>query len=1054
MLGFSMKDILDRDSLSSYLPVAAYDSDKKLFYCGAEGAAGFIVEMVPIPYTGRAFYESMTSYLNAKWPKNTILQVILYADPNLDPILKPYKSYRGDKDSWELANDPVRSFLYSWSCSYADYLEAKKYEGIDKDQAPVCFRNFRTFFTAKIPCTEDAFNNTSHDLEKMLESREELMAAFQTCHINAKHIGPNQYLTMLYQLWNPDHPLPLHAPESEQEGVLDLSTVKRPYIDWDTSRPLSDQIISKTTRITRRPRSLTVDNWKVITKSLVGVPQQVEPIDINQLIGDLGRANKRQIAAPFLISLTLDMNPCNNLVTRQGSVVMGQQAPLPGLRPRLEKRKNELLRGNQILDKGGKFIRGIVSVALMGKNLKRLETVSATLDNIWKQRKYNIQNESCLHLPLYLFSQPLGASLGTFEKLRRSFPAPAESFPYLMPVQGDAATYEPKPSFLFISRRGQILGHNLRSSPRDSNAVVFAPTGSGKSFLVNYLAMNNRSVGGINYIIDIGRSYEKLCETSDGQYLEFTNKSKLCLNLFSLITPEIWLQDSRTFDDIAQEEEERLKNSKADDDEGIVDPKTLYSQMCNALLHQMVSPNELIDRLSQSILNKYMGLCYDELALEWRKKKYARTKLMDIMSEFQAYLKSNSEKAAEWDGNADIEPPYMELLPKESRIRPNKNRTDEQNNEIQQGLEELETEYELDNQVSFLKWLSNYAADCLDFEVSSDFFVHQTDALVDFMGKIIVTEIPLKDLVGLNFEDTLSYCQKLNKILKSDRTFSIDMMIAKLRHIQRHYDEIGRADTTPNDLAEKLHPFASYGAYGRWFNGQFNVNFDKPFVLLELEELTQSEDLKQVVMILILSTIEHKIYISPNREISTLVIFDEAWQLLVGANTASFIEKAYRRFRKYGASIVTITQGISDLGLHPAGNAALKNSSWKFFLQVDEGEIDQATEKGWITINRAERSLMCSTNTVPPYYSEIAYRDPHGIIRLGRLHVDKRTMLLFTTNPLEVALLNRVRKTYNCSHWEAILICEKYIDLLHETQKTDTIMDAIQKNENIESIMA
>ena len=77
---------------------------------------------------------------------------------------------------------------------------------------------------------------------------------------------------------------------------------------------------------------------------------------------------------------------------------------------------------------------------------------------------------------------------------------------------------------------------NLFDSATNYNAVVAASSGSGKSFLANELLATNLSVGGRCWVIDLGRSYENLCEALGGQFVAFiTRDAHLSVNPFGLI---------------------------------------------------------------------------------------------------------------------------------------------------------------------------------------------------------------------------------------------------------------------------------------------------------------------------------------------------------------------------------------------------------------------------------------------------------------------------------------------------------------------------------------
>ena len=66
-------------------------------------------------------------------------------------------------------------------------------------------------------------------------------------------------------------------------------------------------------------------------------------------------------------------------------------------------------------------------------------------------------------------------------------------------------------------------------------AIIGAP-GSGKSVLMNEMAWSYRSIGAKVWMLDLGRSFEKLCSKAGGTYIEFRTDSKINLNPFSVVS--------------------------------------------------------------------------------------------------------------------------------------------------------------------------------------------------------------------------------------------------------------------------------------------------------------------------------------------------------------------------------------------------------------------------------------------------------------------------------------------------------------------------------------
>jgi len=87
----------------------------------------------------------------------------------------------------------------------------------------------------------------------------------------------------------------------------------------------------------------------------------------------------------------------------------------------------------------------------------------------------------------------------------------------------------------FVGRDGQLMFFDLFDSSTNYNAVIAAQSGSGKSFLTNEIIMQYLSIGARAWVIDIGRSYEKLVRLLGETFMVFSADSDICLNPFSLV---------------------------------------------------------------------------------------------------------------------------------------------------------------------------------------------------------------------------------------------------------------------------------------------------------------------------------------------------------------------------------------------------------------------------------------------------------------------------------------------------------------------------------------
>ena len=82
MLLSKMASMFQTDRLTDWLPYLAYDEDRDL-YANADGTFGFIQEIAPVMFAGEQLLNGLTSVLEQEWPTNALIQIILYADPNM-----------------------------------------------------------------------------------------------------------------------------------------------------------------------------------------------------------------------------------------------------------------------------------------------------------------------------------------------------------------------------------------------------------------------------------------------------------------------------------------------------------------------------------------------------------------------------------------------------------------------------------------------------------------------------------------------------------------------------------------------------------------------------------------------------------------------------------------------------------------------------------------------------------------------------------------------------------------------------------------------------------
>jgi len=215
-------------------------------------------------------------------------------------------------------------------------------------------------------------------------------------------------------------------------------------------------------------------------------------------------------------------------------------------------------------------------------------------------------------------------------------------------------------------------------------------------------------------------------------------------------------------------------------------------------------------------------------------------------------------------------------------------------------------------------------------------------------------------------------------------------------------------DQRVRDVGSQLFMFTSKGNYGKYFAFDNNVRFSNPFTVLELDELQGRKHLRQVVLLQLIYQIQQEVFLGePNRK--KICFIDEAWDLLKEGEVATFIEHAYRKFRKYGGSVIIATQSINDLYENTVGRAIAENSSSMHLLGQTAETVESVRESKRLTLSEGGFNLLRSVHTIAGVYSEIFIKSKNGT-GVGRLIVGEYPKLMYSTDPVDRNDINRYKK--------------------------------------------
>ncbi len=208
----------------------------------------------------------------------------------------------------------------------------------------------------------------------------------------------------------------------------------------------------------------------------------------------------------------------------------------------------------------------------------------------------------------------------------------ADFLPLYGPRRGDD-----DPVVILHNRLGGLVSLNpFDSKLPNYNALVTGSSGAGKSFLNNYITLQQMTRKTRLFVIDIGGSYKKLTEALGGEYFEISLSDKYTLNPFVL-------------------------------SEGETEPSSQKLKSLVAIVEQMVTEDDRqrLSKMDRVLLERAIIETYKSVTGRWPRLSDLRDRCEKAI---EPELKKISVLLYPWTG----ERPYGKLLDRDSGIATNK----------------------------------------------------------------------------------------------------------------------------------------------------------------------------------------------------------------------------------------------------------------------------------------------------------------------------------------------------------------------------------------------
>jgi conjugal transfer ATP-binding protein TraC len=509
------RDLLDRTKFSDYLLwdyCEQPDPAKHEYtYYNTDGSFGCMIECIPNVYTSEKTLQISEQLLRLAVPHMSVLQLLSHADDNIKPDLEAYRALRAGADNPRIHADVENHCAFLQACT----------KGIDQ-MSGIPLRNGRLIISLRIPPTTKKVNFKAirSNLRKALDGMD-------LTYPDMPEMSPGQFLEWSSRLLNDS------VPEMKQPNGVSLAG------HYDYRRTLSKQIISKETPIDVTDDYIKIGSRYWVCMSPHKYATEVDPAKTKQLGGGLWglKTEDEQHKVPFLrvMNIIYDHN-VKGYVQRKGELVLAQGGS-GTFRRKLNKIKDEHSWAVDKIDEGGRFARVMEFIWFIGDSYDQADDALKHGKSLYERHGFEMQEDKFILAANLLASFPLGlrATPQNLAIHERDWIADPEAICNILPIQGEFKGSREAVS-IFPSRNGQLTKLSIYSkAAKNYNGFIAAPPGSGKSVLMNKLIDDHHSTGAHIAIVDVGGSYERLCEEKEGRYIDFAPGDCFCLNPFTYV---------------------------------------------------------------------------------------------------------------------------------------------------------------------------------------------------------------------------------------------------------------------------------------------------------------------------------------------------------------------------------------------------------------------------------------------------------------------------------------------------------------------------------------
>jgi len=499
----------DYASFNNILHYETYDPMTQIFH--NKQSQGFILEAAALTGASEETAKIFTSILIDVLPKNADLQIMLWGSDKIGEKLNNFEKHRsGLGDIYALI-----------AKKRIEYLKKGAHQSLIS-QGIMLLRDFRLFLSVSLPAKKD--QNLVRELVRL---REDIKSTMQSINFSTKIVDVEQFISVITDILHPSSDVNPTKQRWNPHDSLSMQVIDPEY----SMRVYKDRLLIENEKEVFDVRALTVRNF-----SESAVLWQMEEA-IGQLYNPF-----LQIPCPFLLSFSIRLqdSELSSLFTTVKSInsektANSKQSSFSRLLP---KKHRELQHIQDRLEQGDKLVKTHFQIILFCKE-NEADVAEKKVRNLFDSNGWELKKTRYLQLQSLLAALPMRMTEGMYTDMKlfgRLKTITAFNAANVSPLIGEWNGTE-TPMLLLAGRRGQLAAFSPFDNQNGNfNVVIAAPSGKGKTTFSLEYVFGLRSAGNKVWVIDIGHSYQKLCNILGGTFIEFKSENVICINPFTYIS--------------------------------------------------------------------------------------------------------------------------------------------------------------------------------------------------------------------------------------------------------------------------------------------------------------------------------------------------------------------------------------------------------------------------------------------------------------------------------------------------------------------------------------